>query len=68
LRIPDKGKHYPLPPGLGSFSLKHLEDYADRIPADWRERGGVMMPLYPGRGDVAVILWDAPAGMPIPSR
>ena len=46
LRIPDNGKHYPLPPGLGSFSLKHLEDYAERIPADWRERGGVMMPLY----------------------
>ena len=46
LRIPDNGKHYPLPPGLGSFSLKHVEDYADRIPADWRERGGVMMPLY----------------------
>jgi hypothetical protein len=37
LRIPDNGKHYPLPPGLGSFSLKHLEDFADRIPADWRE-------------------------------
>jgi hypothetical protein len=46
LRIPDNGKHYPLPPGLGSFSLKHLEDYADRIPAAWSERGGVMMPLY----------------------
>jgi hypothetical protein len=45
LRIPDNGKHYPLPPGLGSFSLKHLEDFADRIPADWRERAGVMMPL-----------------------
>jgi hypothetical protein len=46
LRIPDNGKHYPLPPGLGSFSLKHLEDFADRIRADWRERAGVMMPLY----------------------
>jgi hypothetical protein len=46
LRIPDNGKHYPLPPGLGSFSLKHLEDFADRIAADWRERAGVMMPLY----------------------
>lgn len=46
LRIPDNGKHYPLPPGLGSFSLKHLEDCADRIPAAWSERGGVMMPLY----------------------
>lgn len=46
LRIPDNGKHYPLPPGLGSFSLKHLEDFADRIPAAWSERGGVMIPLY----------------------
>jgi len=46
LRIPDNGKHYPLPPGLGCFSLKHLEDYAQHVPPDWRERGGVMMPLY----------------------
>ena len=46
LRIPDNGKHYALPPGLGTFSLKHLEDYAERIPAAWRERGGVTMPLY----------------------
>lgn len=46
LRIPDNGKHYPLPPGLGSFPLRHLEDFADRLPEDWRRRGGVMMPLY----------------------
>src|SRR5262245_7208462 len=46
LRIPDDGKHYPLPPGLGRFPLRHLEDYAERLPQDWRERGGVMMPLY----------------------
>src|SRR5262245_2774738 len=46
LRIPDNAKESPLPPGLGSFSLKHLEDYAERIPPDWHARGGVMMPLY----------------------
>ncbi|HXF53686.1 MAG TPA: hypothetical protein VNK52_06135, partial [Hyphomicrobiaceae bacterium] len=46
LRIPDDGKHYPLPPGLGSFPLHHLDDFARRVPRDWRERGGVMMPLY----------------------
>src|SRR5262245_45819993 len=46
LRIPDDGKHYPLPPGLGAFPLRHVEDYAARVPADWRERCGVMMPLY----------------------
>lgn len=46
LRIPDDGKHYPLPPGLGAFPLRHVEDYAARVPEDWRERAGVMMPLY----------------------
>src|SRR5215475_1983576 len=46
LRIPDDGKHYPLPPGLGAFPLRHVEDFADRVPASWRERAGVMMPLY----------------------
>src|SRR5215510_8109046 len=46
LRIPDDGKHYPLPPGLGAFPLRHLEDFAQRMPENWRERGGVMMPLY----------------------
>jgi hypothetical protein len=46
LRIPDDGKHYPLPPGLGAFPLRHVEDYAKRVPAAWRDRWGVMMPLY----------------------
>jgi hypothetical protein len=46
LRIPDDGKHYPLPPGLGALPLRHLEDFAQRVPEKWRERGGVMMPLY----------------------
>jgi len=46
LRIPDDGKHYPLPPGLGAFPLRHVEDFADRVPEGWHERAGVMMPLY----------------------
>jgi hypothetical protein len=46
LRIPDDGKHYPLPPGLGAFPLRHVEDYAQRVPPAWRDRWGVMMPLY----------------------
>ena len=46
LRIPDDGKTYPLPPGLGAFPLRHVEDYEARVPRDWRERAGVMMPLY----------------------
>ena len=46
LRIPDDGKTYPLPPGLGAFPLQHVEDYETRVPKDWSERAGVMMPLY----------------------
>ena len=42
LRIPDDGKDYPLPPGLGSFPLRHLDDFAARLPAAWQARGGVI--------------------------
>jgi hypothetical protein len=46
LRIPDDGKDYPLPPGLGTFPVKHVDDHKDRAPAKWAERGGVMLPLF----------------------
>lgn len=46
LRIPDDGKNYPLPPGLGRFPLRHVDDFAERVPARWREHGGVMLPMY----------------------
>ncbi len=46
LRIPDDGRDYPLPPGLGSFPLRHLDDYAVRLPESWRGRGGVIAPMH----------------------
>ena len=46
LRIPDDGKDYPLPPGLGSFPLRHIDDHAERVPAPWLNRGGVLLPMY----------------------
>lgn len=46
LRIPDDGKRYPLPPGLGALPVRAVADYADRVPAEWRAKGGVMIPLY----------------------
>ncbi len=48
LRIPDDGRDYPLPPGLGSFPLWHLDDYAARLSESWRARGGVIAPMYQG--------------------
>ncbi len=46
LRIPDDGKDYPLPPGLGRFPLRHLDDFAERVPEAWIKRGGVVMPMH----------------------
>ncbi|HSH81886.1 MAG TPA: hypothetical protein VLA19_25450 [Herpetosiphonaceae bacterium] len=46
LRIPDDGRTYPLPPGLGAFPLFRVEDYLDRVPSMWREQGGAFIPMY----------------------
>ncbi len=46
LRIPDDNTSYPLPPGLGVFPLKHVDDCAANVPAKWLQRGGVMMPMF----------------------
>lgn len=46
LRIPDDGRTYPLPPGLGAFPLRLVRDYASRVPAGWAARGGVFLPMY----------------------
>jgi len=46
LRLPDDGKTYPLPPGLGRFPMRHVEDFKGRVPANWQEHGGVFVPLY----------------------
>jgi hypothetical protein len=46
LRIPDDDKTYPLPPGLGRFPLRHVDDHAARVPKAWLKHGGVMLPMY----------------------
>jgi hypothetical protein len=46
LRIPDDDRDYPLPPGLGAFPLRHVDDFAARVPELWRMHGGVMLPMY----------------------
>ena len=46
LRIPDDGRLYPLPPGLGAFPIQPVEAYRERVPATWRELGGVFFPMY----------------------
>jgi len=46
LRIPDDDEDYPLPPGLGRFPLRHVDDFAKSVPPDWVQHGGVMLPMY----------------------
>jgi hypothetical protein len=45
LRIPDDNREYPLPPDLGRFPLAHVDDYANRVPAQWVEHGGILFPM-----------------------
>jgi hypothetical protein len=46
LRIPDDGGEYPLPPGFGTFPIRRVADYRDRVPEGWRKHGGVFLPMY----------------------
>ncbi len=45
-RIPDDGKDYPLPPSMGQFPLCRVDDFKDKLPSEWVERGGAMFPMY----------------------
>jgi hypothetical protein len=46
LRIPDDDKDHHLPPGLGSFPLRHVDDLANNVPEPWIKHGGVLLPMY----------------------
>jgi hypothetical protein len=46
LRIPDDGRAYPLPPGLGRFPIFKVADYLEHAPPLWRECGGAFIPMY----------------------
>lgn len=46
LRIPDTNRTYSLPPGLGSFPVRHADDYRDNLPEQTTQRGGVILPIW----------------------
>jgi hypothetical protein len=46
LRIPEDGRDYPLPAGLGRFPIHRVEDYAEKVPAKWLLDGGFFIPLH----------------------
>ena len=46
LRIPDDGRTYPLPPGLGRFGVHAVSEFSDRIPAAWRGTEAFFIAAY----------------------
>lgn len=47
LRVPDDGRRYNLPPGLGRFPLRPVDDLrAGQCPPKWRKRGGIALPMW----------------------
>jgi len=46
LRLPDDGHDYHLPPGLGRFPLRHIEDFDLGVSNHRKARGGIIMPMF----------------------
>ena len=46
LRIPDDGQKHHLPPGLGRFPLRHIEDFDLGASQHRKARGGTIMPMF----------------------
>lgn len=45
-RIPEDGKDYPLPPGLGRFLLFDMHPFRSRLPPEMAAQGGIFLPMY----------------------
>jgi hypothetical protein len=52
LRIPDDGRTYPLPAGLGAFPLRSVDGFPATAPASCLQRGGAVLPM-----DQSEALW-----------
>ena len=63
LRIPDDGREWPLPPGLGNFPLRTVESLGDKAPAGMRQRGGIVVPIY--QAEALWLSFNAPDWRPM---
>ena len=63
LRLPDDGRTYPLPPGIGRVPLRHVDDFANRVPEAWRARGGVFLPMH--QAEALWVAFHAPNDYPV---
>lgn len=63
LRIPDDGREHYLPPGLGRFPLRHIEDYELGRLEHRKRRGGVIMPMF--QADALWLNFDIRGPLPV---
>jgi hypothetical protein len=46
IRVPDNHESSDLPPDMGKFPLYKVDKYADRLPINMTQKGGVFLPMY----------------------
>ncbi|WP_137127118.1 hypothetical protein [Roseomonas sp. HF4] len=63
LRVPDDGRRHHLPPGLGRFPLRAVDDLDPaRLPVGWARHGGVAMPMW--QAEACWLNFSSPTGYP----
>lgn len=64
LRVPDDGRDHHLPPGLGRFPLRAVDDLPEaRVPALWRRCGGVALPMW--QAEACWLSFSSPGDYPM---
>lgn len=46
VRVPDNQQLSQLPPNIGKFPLFQVKDYADKMPREMVDKGGLFIPMY----------------------
>ena len=63
LRVPDDGRTHYLPPGLGAFPVRAVDDLPQAsVPAAWKRRGGVALPMW--QGEACWLNFSSSSGYP----
>lgn len=63
LRLPEDGRTHQLPPSLGEFPLRKIQDYREKVPPAWREHGGLFLPMW--QREAMWLSFGAPSNRPI---
>lgn len=55
VRVPDNHDSSALPPGLGTFPIYQVKNYANTLPHTMAAKGGLFLPMY--REDMTTEKW-----------